>query len=1027
MSGTNELARLIAKISESEMELENFLQGQVDAILGSDGKAFLLRGAQQRLLESEQLQRDLSEKQAAILDALPDHIAVIDQDGLIVAVNRAWCRFGQRNGLLGGDAWQGRNYLAQCEPGLADEIRALIAGERAPLSLEYPCHSPTEQRWFRLTANPLVYGTKAGAVLSHTDITLGKLATDRLALATVLAKVGWWIVDLESQRLEWSDQVCAIHELALGTRPNAEDAFDFYAPEWQPVIRRCFEECAVEGTGWDLELELITATGRRIWVRAIGRASRDKEGKVRYIEGAFQDISEKRQLADQLATTLESITDAFYALDSEWRFTYLNHHAERWLKRNRSELLGKVIWDEFPDTMVTTVQAELQKAMREQVPGEFEHYSSGLEIWIHSHLYPSPQGLAVYFRDVTVERKVQAETRLMDERFRALARATSDAIWDVNLVTGDVWWSDGFHHLLGSTDAPSRTTWMERIHPDDVARVEESIKEMLQGRSDAFRREYRVRRADGSDVYVLDRSYVIRGEGGEAQRLIGGVSDITEQHKAQEKLAQQASLLDEAQDAITVSDLGHLITYWNRSAERLYGYTAAEAIGRRAPKLLDFESELFDEACAKLLRTGHWVGEMLKISKDAGELCVESRWTLVRDDKGQPKSILVIDTDVSERRKLEQQFLRAQRLESIGTLAGGIAHDLNNVLAPIMLATELLKMEEKDPENLEVLTTISDSAQRGADMVSQVLSFARGVGGRRESMSLGVIVAEISKVVNDTFLKNVRLRTRVSEDLPQVCGDSTQIHQVLLNLCVNARDAMPKGGELSIVAYPRQLDEAAARLDVDAQARGYVCIEVTDSGTGIPAEVLDKIFEPFYTTKEFGSGTGLGLSTSHSIVKSHGGFIHVESSPGIGTTFKVYLPCDVVVEQMEAVPKVSLLQRGSGETILIVDDEPAVAELNQKILKAFGYRTLMAADGAQALSLYALHRDHVALVLTDMMMPVLDGPATVAALLELNPQLRIVGVSGLKPTESSARGLFGFLQKPYSVEALLTVVGQALL
>jgi PAS domain S-box-containing protein len=496
------------------------------------------------------------------------------------------------------------------------------------------------------------------------------------------------------------------------------------------------------------------------------------------------------------------------------------------------------------------------------------------------------------------------------------------------------------------------------------------------------------------------------------------------------RLAEQASLLDKAQDAIIVRDLDHRISYWNKSAERLYGWTSAEVVGKVARELQP-DPVVFDEAMRRVLEHGDWMGELAQVGKDGRRLTVESRWTLVKNDAGGAAAVLVINTDITDRTKLEQQFLRAQRLESIGTLAGGIAHDLNNVLTPIMMSIGMLTEGEREPARLDILHTLETSARRGADMVQQVLSFARGVEGRRERVEIGDVLRDVERIVNDTFLKNIDVRTSIPRDLWTVSGDPIQLHQVLLNLCVNARDAMPNGGRLSLAAVNVTLDEAFAVGNIDAKAGPYVMLQVQDTGTGIPRDTIDRIFEPFFTTKDVSKGTGLGLSTSLAIVKSHGGFIRVESDAGAGTVFSVYLPAQAVAHP-DASPATEVeLPRGNGELILVVDDEPSVRTIARRMLEAFGYRVALAPDGAQATAIYADRKDEIAAVITDMMMPVMDGPATIRALKGIRADVRIIAVSGLHgrgtdPHEGASASVRNFLPKPYTAATLLAALRKIL-
>ncbi|HEX8295527.1 MAG TPA: PAS domain S-box protein [Chthoniobacteraceae bacterium] len=397
-----------------------------------------------------------------------------------------------------------------------------------------------------------------------------------------------------------------------------------------------------------------------------------------------------------------------------------------------------------------------------------------------------------------------------------------------------------------------------------------------------------------------------------------------------------------------------------------------------------------------------------------------------------PEEGLCFTVDLTERKKLEQQFLRTQRMESIGTLAGGIAHDLNNSLGPIILSLDLLSMKFTDPDSQELLAIVASSARRGADMVRQVLSFARGVEGRRMEVQIKHLLREIEKIVTDTFAKNIQMRLIIPQDLWTVRGDPTQLQQVLLNLCVNARDAMPGGGTLTISAENLHLDAHFAALSVNREAPPgpYVYLQVRDTGTGIAPAIIEKIFDPFFTTKELGKGTGLGLSTSMAIVRSHGGFLRAYSEPGKGTTFRIYLPAETEVSASVAEELAAEMPRGNGELILVVDDEVAVRQITQQTLETFGYRVVLARDGAEAVEIYARQGAEIALVLTDMMMPVMDGPATIEVLRRMNPAVRIIGASGLPSQDQLSQKadaeLKEFLSKPYTAEVLLKAVRNAL-
>jgi PAS domain S-box-containing protein len=494
---------------------------------------------------------------------------------------------------------------------------------------------------------------------------------------------------------------------------------------------------------------------------------------------------------------------------------------------------------------------------------------------------------------------------------------------------------------------------------------------------------------------------------------------------SEERIHQQAALLDHARDAIIVYLLSGEIRFWNLSATRLFGWEE-EAVGCEVQSLIFPDGRVFDMAREEVLRKGGWIGEIAMRTRNGEEVLVESRWTLVRDATGQPHTILSINTDITERKRLEAQFFRAQRLESIGMLAGGVAHDLNNILGPIIMSAELLKMRADQPPDLSLLETIELSASRGAEMVKHVLSFARGIEGRRTIVRPLDLFTELQTIIRETFPKSIVIQTDLSEGVWNVAGDPTQLHQVLLNLAVNARDAMNLGGTLTLGARNAEIDEHFATMQTRAQPGPYVILEVADTGTGIPPSVRARIFDPFFTTKEPGKGTGLGLSTCAAIVKSHGGFLVVDSEPGEGTIFRIHLPADTAGVDEQVVVELSELPRGEGELILVIDDEAALRSITRQTLETFGYRVLTAHDGAEGVAVFAQHARQVALVLVDQMMPVMDGAAAAHAILRLEPAVKIIGATGLAAKNAegdlSRAGVRHFLPKPYSADVLLKTI-----
>jgi PAS domain S-box-containing protein len=589
-----------------------------------------------------------------------------------------------------------------------------------------------------------------------------------------------------------------------------------------------------------------------------------------------------------------------------------------------------------------------------------------------------------------------------------------------------------------------------RFEVDWVASYEAALKAIAKNQHDVYLFDYRLGERNGLELLQEAVAngckapiILLTGQGDhevDIEAMNAGAADYLEKDKlgapllersiryaierkrAEQKISEQAALLDVATDAILVRDLDNQILFWNKGAERLYGWKALEAVGKNALDLLDGEQQAKLKQVQKiLLQNGEWQGELHQLTKDDKEVIVESRWTLVRDEEGQPKSILVVNTDITQKKQLEAQFLRAQRMESIGTLASGIAHDLNNVLTPILMTAQLLEAEPQEERYQRLLPVLVANAKRGANLVKQVLSFAKGLEGKFTILQVKHLISEIKQIIKETFPKSLEIRTDIPQSLWTVSGDATQLHQVLMNLCVNARDAMPDGGRLSICAENQFIDRSYAQMHLDAQVGSYIVVTVTDTGMGIPPEILDRIFEPFFTTKELGKGTGLGLSTVMGIIKSHNGFINVSSVIGKGTEFKVYIPA---IESTEAeVSEDTELPIGHGELVLVVDDEVAIREITKTSLEAYNYKVITACDGIEAIALYAEHRDEISIVLTDMMMPSMDGLTTIRTLRKINPQVKIIAISGLASGDKLAAvigtGVKTFLSKPFTTQELL--------
>ena len=404
-------------------------------------------------------------------------------------------------------------------------------------------------------------------------------------------------------------------------------------------------------------------------------------------------------------------------------------------------------------------------------------------------------------------------------------------------------------------------------------------------------------------------------------------------------------------------------------------------------------------------------------------LAVSSTW----DSQGNLLGQRWLIQDLTKQKQLQAQLFRTQRMETLGTMASGMAHDLNNILTPILGSSQTLqhKLPDLDESNQKLFKLIETSTQRGADLLKKILLFSRGIEGEKVNLSVKILIGEIKPMLEATFPKSIEIEINTAKNLWQICGDITQLHQMLMNLCLNARDAMADGGVLKISAKNVFLPKNYPGINVNARERTYVVIKVSDTGIGIPLERLDVIFEPFFTTKEIGKGTGIGLSVVTGVAKNHGGFIEVSSKVGQGTQFQVFLPAadapppaTPISEDMEGL-------RGKGELILVVDDETDICFVTKTTLETYGYRVMVANDGIEAIALYSHHYHEISAILLDMMMPSLDGTATIRNLQYINPQVKIIVTSGLM-VEMTNTNIKAFLSKPYTPQELLKTVFDAL-
>jgi PAS domain S-box-containing protein len=741
----------------------------------------------------------------------------------------------------------------------------------------------------------------------------------------------------------------------------------------------------------------------------------------------------------RLAAIVESSDDAIIGKDLSGVITNWNSASEKVFGYSAQEMVGQSILRLIPPDRQQEEIGILSRIRRGENVRHFETVrlrkdGSAVDVSVTVSAIRDFTGKIVgaskMVRDISVSKRAEEARRASEGRYRTLFDYAPDGILIADPASRYIDANASMCQMLGYTREE-----LIGLHASDIV-AQTEVPEIdpalsaIKAKSD-HRREWKFRRKDGS-VFEAEVIATMMPDG----NLMAMIRDITERRQAAENLrstsARLQHLLEHSPAVIYGLKIeGEKIFPYvvSENVTQLLGFAVAETLSYEwwAAQLHPDDRDRAIKSISETLANNQSRTEYRLLHKNGAAIWVDDNRRLIRNVAGEPAEFVGVWTDITEKKNLEAQFLRAQRMESIGTLAGGIAHDLNNILAPIMMSIDLLKTISDHPQAKKILETIEISAKRGADIVRQVLSFARGVEGERVEIQPKHLLRELEDIIKDTFPKDIRMEFSIPNGIWTILGDPTQVHQILLNLCVNARDAMPHGGRLTVGVENCVLDEHYAARNSQAKPGRYIDISVTDSGTGIPPGILNKIFEPFFTTKELNKGTGLGLSTVMAIVKSHDGIINVYSELSKGTTFKVYLPAmDSSSEAQKEQSKEARLPRGNGETVLVVDDEASILIITSQTLQAFGYRILTATDGADAIAVYLQQRDEITVVLTDMMMPVMDGPAMIHALTRINPAIKIIAASGLKPNDGAAKvsaaGFRRFLMKPYTTETLLKTI-----
>jgi two-component system, cell cycle sensor histidine kinase and response regulator CckA len=630
----------------------------------------------------------------------------------------------------------------------------------------------------------------------------------------------------------------------------------------------------------------------------------------------------------------------------------------------------------------------------------------------------------------SIERKrMQDALQESEEQFRSLFENSLDGIL-LTIPDGRILRaSQAAYRMFGLTEEEICRVGRDGLVDTADPRLKIALEERK--RTGKFQGELNFKRKDGS-LFPAELSSVLfkDAEGQWKSTMI--IRDVTARRRSEEAQKRLATAVEQAAEAIVITDSQGTIQYVNPGFERVTGFSQEEAIGQN-PRILKSgqHDTKFYEQMWDTIQGGHvWSGRLVNRRKDGHIYHEEATISPVKDASGAIVNFVAVKRDITEHLELSKQLFQAQKMEAVGTLAGGVAHDFNNILQVALGYSELILGDEGLSQRHKAdLRKINEASSRGADLVQRLLTFSRKSEVKPVPLNLNRRITELGKMLERTVPKMIEIKLHLAEDLATINADATQMDQILMNLAVNARDAMPEGGRLFIETANVVLDEDYAASHLNAKPGHYVLLTIADTGTGMDKETLEHIFEPFYTTKGVGEGTGLGLAVVYGIVQQHGGHVRCYSEPGEGTTFSVYFPALLSDEEPEEKIARSI-PRGGSETILLVDDEDMIRDLCSRILTKSGYSVITARNGKEALELYIAQRDRISLVILDLIMPQMGGKQCLDDLLSIDPAVKVLIASGYSSNDATqealASGAKGFVNKPYDMRQVLRVVREVL-
>lgn len=836
---------------------------------------------------------------------------------------------------------------------------------------------------------------------------------------------GMWEVVLPAWRTSLSPEWLA--RLGYGPKDFGgawEEWVAWVHPDDRARLRNEVERFAKDpAIRYSCEFRVRTKEGGYRWLLSRGRVvAVDRQGRPTRLIGTHTDITAAKQVAQEAAEAAERYRELFDANPNPmwicesgtFRILAVNTAAihrygypgERFLEMTLLDLLTP---EECAHWLAGEARPQGAQADRPWVHRRADGSLLTVEVSLQPLEWGGRLARVVQARDVTEQIESRRALEESRQRFSAIFHGANDAIFLIDGQARITECNQRALEIFGGTAVDIIGRWVVDFFPShqpDGSESRSRARAVLQevAAHPVGPLEWTLLRCDGT-CFVSEVTVSVLTIPREDGYIIIVVRDVTERKRLHERLHLLNAALHATADGWVITDAQGVIEWVNPGFTRMTGYEPEEVVGRN-PRMLRsgrHDGRFYTRMWETILRGEVWRGELQNRRKD-GSL-YDERMTVapVRDASGRISHFVSTKQEITAERQLEQQLARAQRLESIGMLASGIAHDLNNVLTPILLCVEFLKTEFSGEEAGTKLKLVEQAAKRGAGIVRQVLTFARGVEGEHSALQPNLVLKEVGQLARETLPRNITVRIEgTDEDGWLVDGDITQLHQALLNLVVNARDAMPEGGLLTLRRRETVLDEDRGRRNALPPGR-YVELSVIDTGVGIPAQLLDRIFDPFFTTKSRGQGTGLGLSAVYGIARGHGGAIEVQSHLGVGTEFTLLLPAYEQREAPSVVPADGGELSGDSRLVLVVDDEPAIREALSQLLHRRGFVTVQAEDGLEALSLFRLRPPEAwALAITDMMMPRMDGAALAQELKRMAPDLPVVGMSGMLSESLSA-------------------------